>query len=225
MHIVLLGAPGSGKGTLAADLVRFYGLPHISTGDIFRQNIKEKTPLGQTASQYINKGALVPDEVTIAMVADRLSHPSCAAGFMLDGFPRTVAQAEALAAILASMNKSLTAVINLDVKEQTIIDRLSCRRVCANCGRGYNIVSIPSKVEGICDVCGGKLVQRDDDKPETVIERLQTYRRQTEPLIDYYRQLGLLVTIDNEGDVGAINDTVRAALDERVAQQPATGIS
>lgn len=217
MQIVLLGAPGSGKGTLAADLVRFYHLPHISTGDIFRQNIKSKTPLGLTASEYISKGELVPDEVTIAMVADRLEQPSCADGFMLDGFPRTVAQAEALSTILAAMGKALTVVLNLEVKEQTIIDRLSSRRVCANCGRGYNVVSIPPKVAGVCDDCGGTLIQREDDKPETIKNRLQTYRRQTEPLIGYYRQQGLLVTIDNEGVVGSTNDQVIAILDERSA--------
>jgi len=218
MQIVLLGAPGSGKGTLAADLVKMYGLPHISTGDIFRQNIKGKTPLGLTASEYISKGELVPDEVTIAMVADRLAQPSCANGFMLDGFPRTVAQAEALTAILANLGQTLTAVLNLEVKEETIIERLSSRRVCADCGRGYNIVSIPSKVAGICDDCGGQLIQRDDDKPETIKNRLQTYRRQTEPLIGYYQEQGLLVTIDNEGEVGSTNDEVKAILDERSAK-------
>jgi len=217
MQIVLLGAPGSGKGTLAADLVKMYGLPHISTGDIFRQNIKEKTPLGLTASEFISKGELVPDEVTIAMVADRLAQPSCANGFLLDGFPRTVAQAEALSAILSGMGNSLTAVLNLEVKEETVIERLSSRRVCASCGRGYNIVSLPSKVEGICDDCGGKLIQREDDKPETIMNRLQTYRRQTEPLISYYHQQGLLVNINNEGAVGSTNDEVKAILDKRSA--------
>ena len=221
MQIILLGAPGSGKGTLAADLVRIYNMPHISTGDIFRQNIKAKTELGQTASKYINSGALVPDEVTIAMVADRLAQPSCAAGFLLDGFPRTVAQAEALTSILADLNMALTAVLNLEVKEQTVIDRLSGRRVCAGCGQGYNVVSIPPKVDGICDLCGGKLVQRDDDKPETVMERLQTYRRQTEPLIGYYSRLGLLEIVDNEGAVGSTTEAVCKILDARLAQSQA----
>lgn len=206
---------------MAKDLVKVYGMPHISTGDIFRQNIREQTKLGQAASQYISNGELVPDEVTIAMVADRLSQPSCADGFMLDGFPRTVAQAEALTAMLDSMGISLTAVVNLEVKEQTVIDRLSGRRVCSVCGRGYNLESIPPKVEGICDDCGGALVLRDDDKPETVIHRLATYRRETEPLIEYYSQRGLLVTIDNEGDIGSSLDDVLAALDERVAQDAA----
>jgi adenylate kinase len=218
MQIVLLGAPGSGKGTMADDLVRFFKVPHISTGEIFRQNIKDKTPLGLAASQYISGGALVPDEVTISMVAERLAQPSCAGGFMLDGFPRTVAQAEALTAILSKLNLPLTVVINLDVMVETIIERLSSRRICSVCGRGYNTDSIPPKVEGICDVCGGALIQREDDKPATIQERLATYRRETEPLISYYSKLGLLVTIDNEGEVGSSLEIVKDTINQRAAK-------
>jgi adenylate kinase len=222
MQIVLLGAPGSGKGTLAVTLAEIYQLPHISTGDIFRQNIKDNTPLGLEARQYIDSGALVPDQVTIAMVANRLAHPSCAAGFILDGFPRTVAQAEALTAILAEKHMPLSAVLNLIVSEKSILERLSGRRLCTSCGRGYNIHSMPSKVDGLCDDCGGKLIQRDDDKPATVLERLATYNRQTAPLIGYYAGLGLLIEVNNEGAVNASTAFVQAALNSLppVRQKP-----
>ena len=219
MQIILLGPPGSGKGTLAADLVRQYDLEHLSTGDIFRQNIKEKTPLGLNASEYIHAGKLVPDEVTIAMVADRLNQPQQGKGFLFDGFPRTVAQAEALGSIFNEKDTPLTAVINLVVSEETIINRLSNRRLCASCGRGYNVISIRPKVENVCDQCGGKLIQREDDKPETIRIRLETYRNQTEPLIEYYRAADRLIDIDNAGSIQArtkLAQIGRASCRERV---------
>jgi adenylate kinase len=215
VQIVLLGPPGSGKGTLAADLAGIYKIPHISTGDIFRQNIKANTPLGQEANSFINKGALVPDALTIALVADRLDQADCAGGFLLDGFPRTLPQGEALNELLIQRKQPLTAVINMVVSEETILHRLSDRRVCSNCGRGYNLTSIPSQVAGICDVCGGTLIQRDDDKPETVLNRLRTYYAQTEPLIGFYRATGLLVDVNNEGEIGANYDYIRGILDGR----------
>lgn len=213
MQIILLGPPGSGKGTLAADLVRLYDLEHLSTGDLFRQKIKDKTLLGLDASHYINSGRLVPDDVTVAMVIDRLDRLGAGKGCLFDGFPRTVAQAEALGRILAVRGTPLSAVINLVVKEETIISRLTNRRLCAGCGRGYNIVSIRPQVENTC-ACGGRLIQREDDKPETVRARFETYRSQTEPLLDYYRAAGLLIDIDNEGSIEACTGLVRAQIDK-----------
>jgi len=219
MQIVLLGPPGSGKGTLAADLISLYQLPHISTGDIFRQNIKEKTPLGLEAAKFINSGALVPDSVTIGMVADRLNQPDCMNGFMLDGFPRTCPQAEALTEMLAKRSQPLTAVINLDVSEETILERLSGRRICSKCGRGYNIHSMPSRVEGVCDDCQSPLIQRDDDKPQTVLNRLETYKNQTAPLVGYYNNLGKLINVDSDCGVKACLDIVKNALDTLIARE------
>ncbi len=219
MQLVLLGPPGSGKGTLAVDLIRLYHLPYISTGDIFRKNIKEKTPLGNQAAQYLSSGGLVPDEVTIAMVADYLAQPACAVGFMLDGFPRTINQAEALTAILETMNKPLSKVINLDASQETILVRLAGRRVCSKCSRVYNVNTMPSKIEGVCDTCGGQVIQRNDDHVETVLNRLETYRLQTEPLIEYYSKLGVLVTIDSNKSIEQILPAVTALLDPLKAQE------
>jgi adenylate kinase len=212
MQLILLGPPGSGKGTLAGDLARQYQIPHISTGDIFRQNIQAGTPLGQQASQYLSTGALVPDELTIALIEDRLGQSDCAGGFLLDGFPRTLPQAEALDRIMQHLNKSLTAVINLQVSDETIISRLSGRRLCSGCGRGYNLKSIPPRQEGICDVCGQSLIQRADDQAETVLKRLATYARQTEPLISHYRARRQLIDIDNEGSISACSAAVSRSL-------------
>jgi len=215
VQIVLLGPPGSGKGTMAEELTTSYKIPHISTGDIFRQNMRDNTPLGQQANSYISKGALVPDELTIALVADRLSQPDCAAGFLLDGFPRTLPQAEALHELLQTRGQPLDAVLNMVVSEETILHRLSDRRVCPKCGRGYNLTSIPSRVPGICDDCGSKLIQRDDDRPETILNRLKTYYAQTEPLIGYYRAKGLLVDVNNEGAIGANYEFIQSVLDAK----------
>ncbi len=215
MRLILLGAPGSGKGTMAADLVREYQIPHISTGDIFRQNIKANTPLGLEADRYIQQGALVPDSLTIAMVADRLEQADCQRGFLLDGFPRTVAQAEALDELLAKRQLRLNAVVELELSDESILSRLSGRRVCASCGRTYNLESYRPHQSGICDACGGSLYQRDDDKPETIRQRLANYYRLTLPLSDYYEQKKLLVRISNEGEVGSSLPDVLVALKER----------
>lgn len=214
MRLILLGAPGSGKGTISSDLVRVYAIPHISTGDIFRQNIKDKTPLGIEADQYIQKGALVPDAVTIAMVADRLQQPDCQAGFLLDGFPRTVAQAEALDKILHDAQISLNAVVDLEVSDESIIKRLTTRRICSSCGKTYNLDFSKPKLEGICDACGGSLYQRDDDKPETISRRLANYYQQTRPLSDYYQTRNLLIKINNEGAVGSSLPAILSALNK-----------
>lgn len=212
MQLILLGPPGSGKGTLAAELALLYQIPHISTGDIFRKHIAGKTALGCQVEGYIRRGALVPDDVTIAMVEDRLDEEDCARGFLLDGFPRTIPQAETLEAMPAVRRLPIDAVINLQVSDATILRRLSGRRHCSGCGRHYNILSNPPKVQAICDHCGQKLVQRQDDHAETVIRRLQTYRQQTQPLIDYYRNKNLLIDADNEGSAQHCYETVRNRL-------------
>ena len=219
MQLILLGPPGSGKGTLAADLVLKYEIPHISTGDIFRLNIKDKTELGQRASSFISTGALVPDSITIAMVADRLSQPDCEKGFLLDGFPRTLVQAEALNVMDSVVNRPIDLVINVKCSDEIILKRLSNRRICSGCGRGYNLVSIPPRLPDRCDDCGQPLIQRVDDLPATIRHRLHTYYAQTEPLIDFYTKAGLLFEIDNEGPVGSTLDEVQSRLDGLRADQ------
>jgi len=198
MRLIILGAPGSGKGTIAAELTKKYNILHISTGDIFRANIKEKTPLGIRAKEYIDRGDLVPDSVTIEMLEDRLSQPDCDAGFLLDGFPRTIVQAEELEKLLAQKNVAVDAVISIIISDEEIKSRISGRRVCISCGASYNIPFKPTKVEGICDECGGEVIQRQDDKPETVLSRLQTYHEKTQPLIDFYKAKGLILEASNE---------------------------
>ena len=212
MQLILLGPPGSGKGTLAAELALLYQIPHISTGDIFRKHIAGKTALGSQVEDYIRRGALVPDTLTIAMVQDRLNEKDCAPGYLLDGFPRTIPQAEALAAMPAVRHQPLDVVINLLVSDTTILRRLSGRRHCSGCGRNYNTLSNPPIVPEVCDHCGQRLVQRPDDHAETVIRRLQTYRQQTQPLIEYYRNKGLLIDVDNEGSAQRCYETVRGRL-------------
>ncbi len=198
MRLIILGAPGSGKGTIAAELTKKYGILHISTGDIFRANIKEKTPLGIKAKEYIDRGDLVPDSVTIEMLEDRMSQPDCSAGFLLDGFPRTIVQAEELEKLLAQKNVAIDAVISIIISDDEIKSRITGRRVCISCGASYNIPFKPTKVEGICDECGGEVIQRQDDKPETVLSRLQTYHEKTQPLIDFYEAKGLILEASNE---------------------------
>ena len=210
MKLIILGAPGSGKGTTATVLREKYSLAHISTGDIFRANIKNGTPLGVEAKSYIDKGALVPDSVTIRMVEDRLAQDDTKNGYILDGFPRTLAQAEALDEILAKNGSSIDAVLSIVVDDEIIKDRVSSRRVCEKCGASYNVRFKPTKVEGVCDECGGKVVQRADDNAETVANRLKTYYENTKPLIDFYEKRGLIV----EGDNGKSSDDCIKQIEE-----------
>ncbi len=196
MKIIMLGAPGAGKGTQAKQIADKYGIPHISTGDIFRANLKQGTELGKKAKEYMDQGLLVPDELTCDLVMDRIGQEDCKNGFVLDGFPRTIPQAEALDKALANINEKMDYAVDVDVPDENIVNRMSGRRACINCGATYHIVSIPTKVEGICDRCGEKVVLRDDDQPETVKKRLNVYHEQTQPLIDYYKEQDILRTVD-----------------------------
>ena len=196
MKIVMLGAPGAGKGTQAIMISEKYGLPHISTGDIFRANIKNGTELGMRAKAYMDEGRLVPDELTVELLLDRVADEDCRNGYVLDGFPRTIPQADVLTEALAKTGDKVDYAINIDVPDENIVRRMSGRRACPGCGATYHIEHIPPKKEGICDVCGQKLVQRDDDKPETVLKRLGVYHEQTQPLIDYYEKAGVLRNVD-----------------------------
>ena len=199
LDIVLLGAPGSGKGTQAERIAPAFDLPHISTGDILRGAVKAGTELGRTAKRFMDSGELVPDEVVIGIIRERLGEPDTAGGFMLDGFPRTLEQAAALDEMLAGAGRALRFVLLIDVPEEELVQRLAGRRACRSCGRGYNVVFDPPRVEGVCDVCGGDLFQRDDDNEDTVRNRLAVYRSQTEPLVGYYRDKGILATVYGGG--------------------------
>ena len=196
MKIIMLGAPGAGKGTQADKICAKYNIPHISTGDIFRANIKNNTELGQTGKSYMYKGDRVPDELVVDRVVDRIKADDCTNGYVLDGFPRTIPQAEALDAALAAINDKVDYAINVEVPDENIINRMSGRRACVACGATYHIVHIPTKVEGVCDKCGAELILRDDDKPETVKNRLNVYHEQTQPLIDYYTAKNVLHEVD-----------------------------
>ena len=196
MKIIMLGAPGAGKGTQAKMIAEKYGLPHISTGDIFRANIKNGTELGKEAKEYMDKGLMVPDELTVRLLLDRVAQDDCKNGYVLDGFPRTIPQAEVLDEKLSELGEKVDYAINVDVPDENIVNRMSGRRACLNCGATYHIVSIPPKKEGICDVCGSELVLRDDDRPETVQNRLKVYHEQTQPLIDFYEKKGVLRSVD-----------------------------
>ena len=196
MKIVMLGAPGAGKGTQAKMIAAKYGVPHISTGDIFRANIKNGTELGAKAKEYMDKGLLVPDELVVDLVINRFKADDCAKGYILDGFPRTIPQAEALDKALSAIGDSVDYAINVEVPDENIIERMSGRRACVGCGATYHIQFNPTKVEGICDACGEKLILRDDDKPETVKNRLSVYHEQTQPLIEYYSGKGVLKEVD-----------------------------
>ena len=196
MKIIMLGAPGAGKGTQAKMIAEKYGLPHISTGDIFRANIKNGTELGKEAKEYMDKGLLVPDELTVRLLLDRVAQDDCKNGYVLDGFPRTIPQAEVLDEKLSELGEKVDYAINVDVPDENIVNRMSGRRACLNCGATYHIVSIPPKKEGICDVCASALVLRDDDKPETVQNRLKVYHDQTQPLINFYEKKGVLRSVD-----------------------------
>ena len=208
MKIIMLGAPGAGKGTQAKQIADKYSIPHISTGDIFRANIKNGTELGKKAKQYMDQGALVPDELTCDLVMDRIQQDDCKNGFVLDGFPRTIPQAEALDAALEKINEKMDYAIDVDVPDENIVNRMSGRRACLNCGATYHLISIPPKVEGICDVCGEKLILRDDDKPETVKNRLSVYHEQTQPLIDFYAKKNVLAEVDGTKDMEEVFEDI-----------------
>ena len=214
MNIVLLGAAGAGKGTQAEKLVDAFGMTHISTGDIFRKNVKEGTPLGVEAKRYMDDGQLVPDEVVIAMVKDRLSQPDCDAGFMLDGFPRTLPQAEALGGALAEMDRALDAVIAIEVPRDVLMGRLTSRRQCRDCGKIYNVMGQMPAQDGVCDACGGEVYQRDDDTVEAATKRLDDYDAVTSQLVPYYSEQGILRSIDGNRSVDLVFSDVRTALAE-----------
>jgi len=213
MKIVMLGAPGAGKGTQAKKIVEKYGVPHISTGDIFRANIKNGTELGAKAKGYMDAGLLVPDELVVDLVVDRLSQADCERGYVLDGFPRTIPQAEALTNALKANGEALDFAFDVDVPDENIITRMAGRRACVGCGATYHLEYAPTKEENICDACGGELILRDDDKPETVKKRLDVYHEQTQPLIDYYNKLGILKSVDGTQNINKIFETIVAILE------------
>ncbi|BCK01344.1 adenylate kinase [Anaerocolumna chitinilytica] len=196
MKIIMLGAPGAGKGTQAKKIAEKFKVPHISTGDIFRANIKNGTELGNKAKVYMDQGLLVPDELVVDLVVDRVKQADCEKGYILDGFPRTIPQAESLDKALLAIGEKVDYAINVEVPDGDIVERMAGRRACLNCGATYHLVNIPTKVEGICDVCGSEIVLREDDKPETVLKRLEVYHNQTQPLIDYYNKQGILKEVD-----------------------------
>ena len=210
--IVLLGPPASGKGTQAARLREALNLPHVASGDLFRENLKNETELGLKAKVYMDRGELVPDDVTIAMVMERLSRPDCARGALLDGFPRTIAQAEALDQALAERGLKISLVPYIAVPDEVLIERVSGRRLCRVCGEAYHVKFNPPRQPGVCDDDGGELYQRDDDRPETVRKRLQVYWEQTSPLVDYYRDQGVLVEVNGDQPIHAVAADLRAAV-------------
>ncbi len=212
MNIIMLGPPGAGKGTQAKMLVERLGIPQISTGDMLRAAVKEGTELGKKAKEYMDAGKLVPDEVVIGIVKERLAQPDCEKGFILDGFPRTIPQAEALDRVLEELGKGIDYVINIAVPNEELITRLTGRRTCRQCGAMYHVVFNPPKVEGKCDKCGGELYQRDDDKEETIRQRLEVYQAQTAPLIEYYEKKGVLYNIDGTGSIEEIFQSILKVL-------------
>jgi adenylate kinase len=213
MNLILLGPPGAGKGTQAKFIVDSYGVPQISTGDMLRAAVKERTPLGVVAQQVMETGGLVPDDVVLGLVKERIALSDCASGFILDGFPRTLPQADALGAILAGIGKQIDHVVSLDVNNADIIQRISGRRACPSCGKGYHISYDPPQVSNICDACGTALVQREDDREETVLNRLSVYDQQTSPLKAYYDKAGLLRHIDGSGSIQGIQLQIKTVLE------------
>ena len=214
MRLIMLGAPGAGKGTQAAKVAEAYGIPHISTGDIFRANIKGGTALGKKAKEFMDAGKLVPDELVCDLVADRIAREDCQKGYVLDGFPRTIPQAEALEKAAADLGTRIDYAVDIEVPDDAIVERMSGRRACLKCGATYHVLYNPPKEEGICDVCGSELVQRADDKPETVKTRLSVYHEQTQPLIDFYQGKGVLATVDGTLPM----DEVFAAIRDRLGE-------
>ncbi|HBA62961.1 MAG TPA: adenylate kinase [Lachnospiraceae bacterium] len=214
MKIIMLGAPGAGKGTQAKKIAEKYHIPHISTGDIFRANIKNGTELGKQAKTYMDQGLLVPDELTVNLVIDRVQKEDCANGYVLDGFPRTIPQAEALTKALEGLGEKLDYAIDVDVPDENIVNRMSGRRACVSCGATYHVVYAAPKVEGICDTCGAELILRDDDKPETVQKRLGVYHEQTQPLIDYYTKAGILKSVDGTRNLEEVFKSIVEILGE-----------
>lgn len=212
MKIIMLGAPGAGKGTQADMICSKYNVPHISTGDIFRANIKNGTELGMTAKGYMDRGELVPDSLVVDLVIDRIHQDDCENGYVLDGFPRTIPQAEALDAALANAGEAVDYAINVDVPDENIVTRMSGRRACVKCGATYHVKYNAPAVEGICDNCGSELIQREDDKPETVLNRLSVYHEQTQPLIDYYEGKGIVKNIDGTKDLNDVFADITAIL-------------
>lgn len=213
MKIIMLGAPGAGKGTQAKKIAEAYGIPHISTGDIFRANLKEGTELGLKAKTYMDKGELVPDELTCDLVVDRISKDDAKNGYVLDGFPRTIPQADALTNALNARGEKVDFAVDVDVPDDNIINRMGGRRACVGCGATYHLMFAPPKKEGICDVCGKELILRDDDKPETVGNRLRVYHEQTQPLIDYYTKAGVLHTVDGTQDIDKVFEDIKGILE------------
>jgi len=212
VQVIFMGLPGAGKGTQAERIVSDFGIPHISTGDMFRAAISEQTPLGLQAKSFMDQGNLVPDEVTIGIVRDRLQKPDAQKGFLLDGFPRTQAQAEALDAMLTELGRKIDVVINMHVKRENLLARLTGRRICKSCGATYHVVFNPTKVEGVCDKCGGELYQRSDDTEEVVATRLDVNIKQSEPILAYYEQKGLLKTIDGEQAIDEVYSEISSIL-------------
>ena len=213
MNIILMGLPGAGKGTQASEIVKKFPIPHISTGDMFRKAIKDETDLGKEAKSYMDRGELVPDEVTVGIVKERISEDDAKKGFLLDGFPRTIEQAEALNSIMSELDREIDAVINIEVPEEELMNRLTGRRICEKCGTTYHLVFNPPKVDGICDIDGGKLYQREDDNPETVSNRLSVNVKQSKPILEYYDEKGVLKNIDGAKDIDEVTNDVIDILD------------
>ncbi|GGG90957.1 adenylate kinase [Staphylococcus pragensis] len=214
MNIILMGLPGAGKGTQASEIVKKFPIPHISTGDMFRKAIKDETDLGKEAKSYMDRGELVPDEVTVGIVKERISEDDAKKGFLLDGFPRTIDQAEALNNIMSELGRNIDAVINIEVPEEELMNRLTGRRICEKCGTTYHLVFNPPKVDGVCDIDGGKLYQREDDNPETVSNRLSVNVKQSKPILEYYEEKGVLKNIDGANDIDQVTKDVIDILDQ-----------
>ncbi|NBD34441.1 MAG: adenylate kinase [Chloroflexi bacterium] len=215
-YVILLGPPASGKGTQAARLKEYLSVPHIASGDLFRYNLKNETALGLKAKEYMDRGALVPDDITIGMVLDRLSRPDCEDGALFDGFPRTLPQAQALDEALAEQGEKLDRVLNIQVPDEELVERVSGRRICRTCGEPYHIKYKKPEKGGICDLDGGELYQREDDKPETVRKRIKVYWEQTSPLIDYYREKGILRDIDGDQPIDEVTEALKEAVSDLV---------